>query len=253
MNRITRSLIICCLTLGLISCAGDRAAREKRARALKDLGGTLVEEGNPRAGLEKLLEAARLDPDDADLHQQIALVYRNLAKYRLSEEHFEKALHLRPRFPVAWNNLGTLYLLEGKWDRAIACFRKAADELTYQTPHFAYNNMGLAYFNKGDYDEAISSYQRALKLSPSYSPAYFNLGIACEAVGRQEEAVDAYRKAVQYNPGYTLAHLNLGKLLLVLGRKDEAAKELKRVIALDPRGPHVGEATRILNKLKSDQ
>jgi type IV pilus biogenesis/stability protein PilW len=253
MTFIIRSLITCCLILSLVACAGDKAATQKRARALKDLGGAMVEHGNTRGGLAKLLEALKLDPDDADLHQQIALVYRNLGKYRLSEEHFERALDLRPRFSEAWNNLGTLYLLEGKWDRAIGWFQKAADDITYQTPQFAYNNMGLAYFNKGDHEKAVSSYQQALKLSPSYSPAFLNLGIAYEALGRQDEAVDAYKKAIQYYPEYALAHLNLGKLLLKLGRKDQAAKELKRVIEVDPKGPHVSEATRLLNKLTSEK
>ena len=249
MTRITRSLMVCCLALSFFGCAVDKAAKMKRAKALKDLGSAMVAQDNPRGGLTKLLEAARLDPDDPDLHQQIALVYRNLGKYRLSREHFERALELRPQSPEAWNNLGTLYLLEGKWDKAIEWFQKAADDVTYQTPQYAYNNMGLAYFNKGAVEKAVSSYEEALKLSPSYSPAYFNLGTAYEAMGKQEKAINAYKRAIQHYPKYTAAHLTLGRLFLKLGKKKKAKEELNLTLSADPNGPEAGEARELLEKM----
>ena len=249
MTSISRSLMVCCLALSLFGCAGDKAAKMKTAKALKDLGSVMVEQDNPRGGLAKLLEAAKLDPDNPGLHQQIALVYRNLGKYRLSREHFERSLALRPQAPETWNNLGTLDLLEGKWDKAIEWFQKAADDLTYQTPQYAYNNMGLAYFNKGAVEKAVSSYEEALKLSPSYSPAYFNLGTAYEAMGKQEKAINAYKRAIQHYPKYTAAHLTLGKLFLKLGKKKKAKEELNLTLWADPNGPEAGEARELLGKM----
>jgi len=253
MTRITRSLMLCCLALAFLGCAGDnKAAKMKRAKAFKDLGSAMVRQDNPRGGLARLLEAVKLDPDDPDLHQQIALVYRNLGKYRLSREHFERSLALRPQSPEVWNNLGTLYLLEGKWDKAIKWFQKAADDVTYQTPQFAYNNMGLAYFNKGTVEKAVSSYEEALKLTPSYSPAYFNLGTAYEAMGKQEKAINTYKRAILHYPKYTAAHLTLGKLFLKLGKNKKAKEELNLTIWADPKGTEAGEARELLDKMSGE-
>jgi type IV pilus assembly protein PilF len=248
MTRVTRTLIVCCLFLSLAACAGDEAAKGKRAQALKDLGGATVERGNLRGGLTKLLEADKLEPGDPDLNLRIALVYRNLGKYQLSREYFERALALRPHFPEAWNNLGTLCLLEKKWDQAIGLFKKAADDLTYQTPQFAYSNMGLAYINKGDPQTAVFNYERAIKFDPSYSPAYFNLGIAYEALGQDKEAIDAYRSAIQYYPKYAIAHLNLAKLFIRLGKKGKAKEQLNLTIWADPKGTEANEARKLLEK-----
>ena len=95
--------------------------------------------------LEKLLEASKLDPENANIHNELGLAYRDLREYQLSLDHFKKALALRAEFAQAQNNLGTLYLLLKKWDLAIDCFQRAVSNILYRTPHFSYNNIGFAY------------------------------------------------------------------------------------------------------------
>ncbi len=253
--------IICaCLLVGLFclaeaGCAGQpvRPApdNEKRAMAMENLGMALVRQGRLRAGLEKLLEAARLEPKNADVHHEIAVVYRNLGKYQEALRHFQRALALRPRFPEAWNNLGTLYLILKDWNRAVSAFRKAADDTLYETPYIAYNNLGLAYFRMGDYRQAISHYRQALRLLPSYSRCYRNLGLAYEALHRWERAVKAYEKAVFYAPGYAAAYVNLGRIYIRLHRPREAAAALRKAMDVDQEGgPIADEAERLLKDLQ---
>ena len=111
-----------------------------------------------RIALKNLSEAAKLDPENANIHFELAMVYKDLAEYGKAETHFKKCLALKPGFADAWNNLGTLYLLTKQWDKAIVSFQKALAIDTYRTPHFAYNNMGLAYYNKGDYERAVDNF-----------------------------------------------------------------------------------------------
>ncbi|MBW2119136.1 MAG: tetratricopeptide repeat protein, partial [Deltaproteobacteria bacterium] len=159
--------IIALFSLTCVSCAGNQAATKKKATAFENLGMAHVREGNLRAGLAKLLEAVKLDPENPDLQHEVGIVYRNLGEYKLALPHFKKALALRPRFPEAQNNLGTLYLLLKDWDRAVECFQKAMNDVLYKTPRIAYNNLGLAYYNKGEYQKAIDRYRHAIKLFPS--------------------------------------------------------------------------------------
>ena len=230
------------LFLIMPACAGDKAATKKRAEALQQLGIAHAAEGNLRKGLAKLLEAVKVDPDNAELNHQTAVVLRNLGEYKLSLKYFERALALRPKYPEAQNNLGTLYLVMGEWDKAIACFKEAISDILYNSPQFAYNNMGYAYFKKGDYDKAIESYKRALKSSPSYTLCYFNLALAYEAKGELEEAVASYKQCVFYFPKDSAAHLGLAKALLSLGKKKAAKEELNLTIWADPTGPQAKEA-----------
>jgi len=223
------------LLLMIAACAGDKVVNKKRVEALQQLGMAYTAEGNLRKGLAKLLEAVKLDPDNAELNHQIAVVLRNLGEYRLSLKYFNRALALKPKYSEARNNLGTLYLVMGQWDKAISCFKEVVSDILYTTPQFAYNNMGYAYFKKGDYDKAITSYKRALRSSPSYTLCYSNLARAYEAKGEFNEAVAAYKKRIFYFPKDSAAHLGLATALLSLGKK----KGGKRGTAPDNLGgPH---------------
>ena len=234
------------LFLFVAGCAGDRAATKKRAEALQQLGSAMAAEGNLRGGLAKLLDAVRLDPENADLNHKVAIVLRNLGEYKLSLKYFQRTLSLNPKFSEARNNLGTLYLLMGEWDRAIACFQEAVGDMLYTTPQFAYNNMGYAYFKKGDYDKAIKSYKRALSSSRSYTIAHSNLAQAYAAKGELEAAVAAYKQAILYFPKDPVAHLELGKLYLKMGKKKEAKEELDLTIWAAPMAIQANEARELL-------
>lgn len=230
-------------------CAANHQLAGKKAMAEAALGVTLVQQGQSRAGLEHLLNASRLDPKNPRILEEVALIYRDIKQYPLSLKYFNKALALQPDFPSAWNNLGTVYLLLKKYDLAIPCFKRAAQALTYKTPHFAYNNLGLAYFYEGEYQKAITSYQQAISLAPDYSLCWDNLGIAYEATGDQTEARKAFETAIKYAPGFAAAHFHLAKLYLSTNQMGKAREELKETIRLSNEGPLADEAKTLLSKM----
>jgi type IV pilus assembly protein PilF len=245
---ITTIVLFC---LAFTGCAGNQATTKNQATAFENLGMAFVREGNLRTGLAKLLEAVKLDPENPYLHHEVAMVYRNLGEYKLALPHFNKALALKPRFPEAQNNLGTLYLLLRDWDHAIDCFQKAVNDVLYKTPHIGYNNLGLAYYNKGEYQKAIDRYRHAIKLFSSYSRCYRNMGIAYEAVNKWDLAIDAYEKAIFFTPEYAAAHLSLGTLYLKLHQNKKAGEALRQTIKTDKKaGPYAEEAKRLLKTIE---
>ncbi|MCP4666053.1 MAG: tetratricopeptide repeat protein, partial [Deltaproteobacteria bacterium] len=136
-----RAVLVFICILGLSAgCASRGEPNRKKARAKANLGSSLIEQGKTGAGIKHLLDAAKLDPENADIHHELAVGFRNMGEYDRSLAHFMKTLELRPSFPEAWNNLGTLYLIQQQWDQAIASFKKALGFVTYKTPQFAYNN-----------------------------------------------------------------------------------------------------------------
>jgi len=178
------------------------------------------------------------------------MVYKDLGEYEFSLDHFNRALEIRPEFPTARYNMGTVYLFLGKWDLAIKCFEKVVKIITYETPEFAYNGIGWAYYKKGEYQKAIAGYRQALRQRPSYSFCHNNLGLAYEAINGWDAAIDAFKRAIFFDREYAMAHLNLGKLYLKLNRKKEAADELRETIKIDPTGPLSGEAKKLLRTIK---
>jgi len=252
-----KSIFVTILILFSLVCFGCAttekevvASDKKRAEALQALGGSRYMEGDLRGALKNLLDANKLDPENAELHNQIALVYMDLAKYEASLQHFKKALALKPQYSDARNNLGNLYLLMRKWDLAIASYQKAVDDVLYKTPHYAYTNMGLAYYNLANYEKAIDMYQRSLTLEPTYSTTYFNLAYAYEALQKWNEAIDAYLKAIQYLASDPAAYYRLGKLYLKLNKKKEASKVLEEFLGIAPEGPYKEEVKGMLKEIQ---
>lgn len=243
-----------CLSLSMFLLGAGCATSEpetakKRARALEDLGINYLREGNPNLAVRHLMEAAELDAENPHVAHSLALAYRDLGLFDRSIAEFKRALALKPDFPQATNNMGVTYLLMRRWDDAIACFEKAAGNISYSTPHYAFMNLGLTYYQKGDFTEAVSYFNEALRIDPSFSMAYENLGLAYEALGEWDEARAAYRSSISHEPDTPDAYLLLGRLDRRLGRNAVAAASLQKAVELDPVGPIGKEARGILREM----
>jgi len=243
--------LLLCVPLLFSGCAGNNhELAVKKARAEAALGTSLVQQNQARAGLKHLLEAARLAPENARIQHELAVVYRDLKYYTPSLKHFKRALEIDPDSPEVWNDLGTLYLLLKRPDLAIPWFTKAAETITYKTPHFAYNNLGQAYFEKKEYGKAIESYREALSFARDYSLCWNNLGNAYVAVAQLTEAEKAFKKAIRYDAGYPAPRFHLGKLYLEQKEIKKARQELEEAIRLAPEGPFAEEARGLLARIQ---
>ena len=243
-------LILLSLAIILSGCAEDRAFKKRQAQAKVDLGKSLLAEGNLTAGLNELLKAAELDPNNPETQNELALGYRAMEIYGQAITHFKKAVELRPDFSGAYNNLGTVYLILGEWDRAINCFRNALRNSVYATPHFAHNNLGFAYYKKGEFTKSVENYLKATQVQPSFSRAFHNLGITYEAMNELDKAIKAYKKSIRYAPEDPRSHFNLGKLYIKIKKPSLAIKKFEETIKLDKRNTLAPEAKRMLGKIK---
>ncbi len=70
----------------------------------------------------------------------------------------------------------------------------------------AHNNLGNALQEQGQLAEAVAHYREALRLKPDYADAYYNLGITLKEQGQLAEAVAQYQEALRLKPDYAEAH-----------------------------------------------
>jgi tetratricopeptide (TPR) repeat protein len=104
-----------------------------------------------------------------------------------------------------YSDRGEAYRLQGKFDQAIADFRKALEvDPNY---YLAWNNLGLTYKGKGELNEAIACYTKALKINPKFGIAYNNRARAYELLKQPDKAADDDNRARQlgfkYRGSYT--------------------------------------------------
>ena len=126
--------------------------------------------------LAALSQGEKLDPGFADTQNGLGLVYLALGKYDDAVAHFKRALELRPTWSEARNNLGTIYMVFKNYDAAIEQFKAALADVLYPTPYLAEGNLGYALYKKGDHDMALKHIKNATLIDVRFCRGYMWLG-----------------------------------------------------------------------------
>jgi Flp pilus assembly protein TadD len=85
--------------------------------------------------------------------------------WEAAENAFRQAVSSDPKHRKAWSNLGMLYTRKGSYDEAVQAFS------SYMSKPEAYNSMGYICMLEGKFDRAEAFFRDAIRLSPSYYEA----------------------------------------------------------------------------------
>jgi len=189
--------------------------------------------GNPRQAEQLYHQVLQADPAHAETHNLLGVLACQ-SPDRLDEAvtHFRQALHWRPDFPEAHNNLGNAFLLKDDLDEAAAQYHQA---LRLRSPYAdALCNLGSVLLRQDKLDEALRCYQQALAAKPNSAEVCNNLGLVFERQDKLDEAICYYRQALRLNPDYADAHRNLGNALFRQEKLDEALGCYQQAFRLNP-------------------
>jgi len=140
-----------------ISSNGDDQARKAKARAQAEealrLSPTLGEahmalglclywgEKNYDAALKEFEVAAATSPNNSEIYNYVAGIYRRQGRWRESVASYERAMSLDPRNRKIAHFAGNNYLFVRDWVAAAACYNRALEI----KPDFVAPKIGLAY------------------------------------------------------------------------------------------------------------
>jgi adenylate cyclase len=200
-------------------------------------------EGNTLAR-QSFEEAITLDPEYAVAYTYLAWTYmlELLADFSDSPEQSlakavelsQKALALDDTSADAHALLGSIYLVQGQWEDAVAEGERSVD----LNPNSADNIgvLGMTLYSVDRAEEAIALFEKAIRLNPM-PPDWLleNLASAYRMEGRYEEAIAELSNVLHRNPDYTAAWLNLVVIYSSLGREEDARAAAAEVLRLDPK------------------
>ena len=142
----------------------------KLADAHRWLGSALLSLGRFDEAISAITEAARLEPDDAGVHQSLARAYwigRGDIDAGIAE--LERALAINPDLGYAHLQLGLLYALRGNYVKAERSCRVAVDlqERFLSGKEGlqivgAYTRLGYVFYLQGRYAEALRIYEQGV-------------------------------------------------------------------------------------------
>ncbi len=166
------------------------------------------------------------------IHNNLGAVYLDQGRLELAKRHLSEALRFLPDYPQAANNLGLAEFRDGRLDAAIERYRQALD----LDPGLAqaHDNLGNALSQAGRTEEAMRHYRRALELDDRRAETHNNLANALAVAGRLDDAIVSYETALEIAPEYSNAHANLAEILVRTGRLDEAVSHFEQALRFDP-------------------
>jgi tetratricopeptide (TPR) repeat protein len=153
--------------------------------------------------------------DSPQVWDKMGMAWHHLFAMEEARRDYQHALHLRPNYPEALNNVGAVYYAKKEYGRAIKYYRKA---LRLQPSAAVLSNLGTAYFALGKAALGLDAYRNAFALDPKVfdnnavpmvieplptrdrAQQDFCLAQVFAASGRESQAIDYLRRAL--NEGF---------------------------------------------------
>lgn len=189
MNRL-RSVALAAFVL--VSLLGGQCSRA-RVESLNRMneGVVLAAQKQYLAAVEKLQDAAAIDPTNDQAYWNLAIVHMEMQRFDAARDDLRRAIDIREDVAGYHEKLGTVLMELEAWD------------------------------------EAAASFQRAIALDENLFKAYFKLGQIHERQDRPQEALQMYTEAVRRGPRFIEGYRALGRLYADLHYLGEAVQVLQ--------------------------
>ncbi len=138
------------------------------------------------------------------------LTFSYSGNFRDKITFWKKAVASSPSYAFNYNNLGSMYYLDGNMPGAEEMWKKALE--LNPRERLAHGNLGLLYLNRGNFREAEANYFKEIELNPRYDNVYLNLGILYYGAGLPDRAASAWETAIKLNPDLAKAYTDLALL-----------------------------------------
>jgi Flp pilus assembly protein TadD len=158
----------------------------------------LMSEVNSKMAAEDIIgyeTMLKVTPDDAELHDDVALLYLAKGLVANAVRHFEVSSVLKPESAAAHFNLGTALAQMGRFEASVAALRTSLQ----LRPDYAlaHGNLGRVLLAQGNQAEAMKHLQEAVRLDPSNPRSLLGLAEALAARGDHDIAIETLDRARQ--------------------------------------------------------
>lgn len=153
-----------------------------------------------------------------------------LGELPAAAESYRRALHLDPRYALAFNNLGVALADRGDDVASRESLLRASD--LDPTLVLARLNLVRVRSQHGDVDGALSLLRELVTFRPREAEAWYALGALLAQRGRLTDAREAFVQAIEQRPSHAEARYALGQVLSALGDHGGATRETQQALGI---------------------
>ncbi len=135
-------------------------------------------------------------PNEAQLHINLASIYKYQRKFDEAENVLKKSLYLNSY--KLFSTLAGIYADQNKFDQVMEFSKKALD--LNQSDFIALNNIAKVYMEEKNFEEASKYLGKALHIEQNNFLIHLNLGTLYKNLNQLDKAKDHYNKSISINP-----------------------------------------------------
>ena len=202
-----------------------------------DIGTAYLIKGKVPQAIGSLSKAAKIDPRNPVIHNNLGVAYFNVGKYDHAHKHFKQAVKLKSKYTDARNNLAGLYIEVGKYKSAEAELEICLSDMSYPKPEKIHMNMGLAKFFLKKYDKALVHLKKTLEYRREHCQAMTYYGRANYELKKYQIASKSLDQAVYFcrNIKYDEPYFYSGLSFIRNGNTTRGKARLRELVALYPK------------------
>src|SRR5260370_3674824 len=157
------------------------------------LGGGL----RSRQSFRRMIEAAAVNPHDAEAQYQLGLIYQQRHQYTEAIQRFKTAVAINPAETDAHFPFGRIARDQFPLKDALAHFQTVLDQDEKHSQSEILRELGAVYVSAHQYEDALSELSRYAERRPYDPEGLFYYGQALEGLNKVAEAREMYERAAE--------------------------------------------------------
>ncbi len=164
------------------------------------LGSELSGLGNSfrqRQNFKRFLQNATVNPNDADAHVQLGLIYLQRRQEIKAKEHFENAFAIDSEEIDANYELGKLARKSGDLQKAVDYFSTVVEQNEKHALSEIWREIGATYMEANMLDEALNALEKYVERRAVDSEGLYYLGKVYKSQNNPEKANEMFKQAIE--------------------------------------------------------
>jgi tetratricopeptide (TPR) repeat protein len=186
-------------------------------------------------------------------HYNLAVLREAQGKYDDAIASYRRVAEIDSRRWDAEEKAALLLEKQGKTVEAVKLFRSAVQ--INPAAIEARNRLALGLMKQREIGEAVQHLRKVLEFAPERNDARLTLGTILALQGRLTDAIDLFQQAVKFEPGNAKILLNLGQVSAAQGDLNKAIDYFREAVRIMPEdaGAHESLGRALLEQGKRDE
>ncbi len=150
-----------------------------------------------KQNFKRFLHNATVNPNDADSHVQLGLIYLQRRQDSKAKEHFESAFAIDSEEIDANYELGKIARKSGDFQKALDYFSTVVDQNDKHALSEVWREIGATYMEANMSSEAQDALEKYIERRPVDSEGLYYLGKVYKAQNEPEKAREMFEQAVE--------------------------------------------------------